>query len=52
MPAGFTSNFFFEFEKGKVTVKHLADSSEAWTYNMNRMDVNSTADFASSIQIK
>ena len=36
MPGGFTNNFFFEFDKGVRTVRHLADTpdSEAWSVNL------------------
>ena len=36
MPGGFTNNFFFEFDKGVRTVRHLADTpdSEAWRVNL------------------
>ena len=36
MPGSFTNNFFFEFDKGVCTVRHLANThdSEAWSMNL------------------
>jgi hypothetical protein len=40
LPTGYTNNYFFEFQKGKVIVKHLFDSdtNESWLFDMNIID--------------